>query len=117
MAESMGVKTIIYPVRDLAAAKARFAALAGAEPTADAPYYVGFDLGGVHVGLDPSGPGRGMTGPVAYWHVADLEGALDALRQAGATVTQEPTDVGGNRRIATATDPDGNVIGLLHDAG
>src|SRR5581483_9351018 len=52
---SEGVKTIIYPVGDLAAAKARFSELLGAEPTSDSPYYVGFSVGGQDIGLDPHG--------------------------------------------------------------
>ena len=115
MAERPSVRTIIYPVRDLAAAKARFSALAGAEPAQDSAGYVGYELDGQQVGLDPHGHAHGLSGPVAYWHVADIEASLDALQTAGATVSQKPTKVGGTRRIASAVDPDGNVIGLLQD--
>lgn len=111
-----GIRTIVYPVRDLAPARALFAALLGAAPSVDAPYYVGFDAGGQHVGLDPNGHARGMTGPVPYWHVDDLAGALDRLVAAGATVRQPATDVGGGKRVATVTDADGNVVGLLQPA-
>ena len=82
---SQGVKTIIYPVRDLAAAKARFGELLGAEPTSDSPYF----------------------------HVDDVHGALKQLVDAGAEVVQDVKDVGGGRLIAAVKDPDGNVVGLL----
>jgi catechol 2,3-dioxygenase-like lactoylglutathione lyase family enzyme len=38
-------------VSDLAAAKAVYTALLGAEPAHDAPYYVGYEVAGQHIGL------------------------------------------------------------------
>src|SRR5437588_8056215 len=109
------MKTIIYPVKDLAAAKELYGKLFGVTPYADEVYYVGFKVDGQDAGLDPNGHSRGMTGPVGYWHVDDINETLEALLAAGAE-TQEPTrDVGGGRLIATLKDPDGNVIGLLQD--
>ena len=107
-----GIRTIIYPTRDLAKAKALLTALAGA-PAQDAPYYVGFELEGQQIGLDPNGHAQGMTGPIAYWHVDDIEASLAALVGAGAEPQRPTRDVGGGRLIATVTDRDGNVIGLL----
>lgn len=107
-----GVKTIIYPVEDLARAKTLYGKLAGVEPYADEVYYVGFKVGDQDIGLDPYGHGKGMTGPPAYWHVDDIEGSLRALLDAGAEVHQEVTDVGGGLLIASVKDADGNVIGL-----
>ncbi|MEJ2871798.1 VOC family protein [Actinomycetospora sp. OC33-EN08] len=105
---NQGIRT----VTDLEKAKPVYTALLGVEPTADSPYYVGYDVAGQHVGLVPN---SGMTGPVAYWHVDDIEASLAAVTTAGGTVTQPPTDVGGGRRTATVADPDGNVLGLLQD--
>jgi predicted enzyme related to lactoylglutathione lyase len=110
-----GVKTIIYPVADLAAAKALFTALLGAEPDSDAPYYVGWKVAGQDIGLDPNGHRTGMTGPLAYYQVDDIAGSLKALVDAGATVKQEPKDVGGGKLIASVTDKDGNPIGLTQN--
>jgi predicted enzyme related to lactoylglutathione lyase len=109
------VNVIVHPVKDLAKAKSLYAALLGIEPYVDQPYYVGFRPGEVELGLDPKGHDKGMTGPVAYWAVDDLDGHLQRLVDAGATVRQPVTDVGGGRRIATVTDADGNVIGLQSD--
>jgi predicted enzyme related to lactoylglutathione lyase len=107
-----GVRTVIYPVDDLARAKQFFTVLTGAEPVADAPYYVQFDVAGQAVGLDPHGHRYGQAGPVAYWHVDDVPKSLAELVEAGAEVVQEPTDVGGGMKIAVAKDADGNLIGL-----
>lgn len=113
---SDGLKTIIYPVSDLGAAKAMFQELLGIEPYADAPYYVGFKVNGQDIGLDPNGKANGHTGPVGYYHVADLAGRLKALTAAGAEIVQDTRDVGGGRLIASVRDTDGNVIGLLQEA-
>lgn len=111
-----GMKTIIYPVSDLARAKAQFSRLLDAQPYADQPYYVGFRVDGQEAGLDPNGHRKGMTGPVGYWHVDDIRSSMQALLDAGAEAQQELTDVGGGRLIASLKDADGNVIGLLQEA-
>jgi len=110
-----GIKTMLYPVSDLATAKAVYTALLGAPPQHDAPYYVGFEAEGQHIGLVPGGGPQGMTSPVAYWHVPDIEAKLAEVTTAGATVKEPAKDVGGGRMVATFTDPDGNVLGLLQD--
>jgi predicted enzyme related to lactoylglutathione lyase len=110
-----GIKTVLHPVTDLEKAKPVYAALLGIAPQADAPYYVGFELAGQHIGLVPSGGPQDMTSPVAYWHVADIEAKVAEVTAAGATVKDAPRDVGGGRLVATVTDPDGNVLGLLQD--
>src|ERR1700690_3728703 len=94
---TQGIKTVLHPVSDLAAAKAVYAALLGVEPSADAPYYVGYDAEGQHIGLVPNGASQGMTSPVAYWHVPDIEAKLAEVTATGATVKEAPRDVGGGR--------------------
>ncbi len=110
-----GIKTVLHPVTDLAKAKAVYAALLGVEPQTDGDYYVGFDVAGQHIGLVPGGGPQGMTSPVAFWHVADIEATLADVTAAGATVKEAAHDVGGGRLVATFTDPDGNVLGVLQD--
>lgn len=110
---TQGLKTIIYPVKDIAAAKALFGGLLGARPVMDEPYYVQFDAAGQEVGLDPNGHGKGMTGPVPYWHVDDIDKTMKALLDAGAESLQPVQDVGGGRLTASVKDADGNVIGLV----
>ena len=108
-----GVKTIMYPVTDLARARTLYSRLVGVEPYMDEPYYVGFNVQGKGVGLDPHGHDKGMTGPVGYWHVDDIEESLQALLDAGAQAQQEVRDIGGSKSLASVKDADGNVIGLL----
>ena len=110
-----GIKTVLHPVSDLARAKAVYAALLGIQPQADSSYYVGFDAAGQHIGLVPGGGPQSMTSPVAYWHVPDIEAKLAEVAAAGATVKEPPRNVGGSRLVATFTDPDGNVLGLVQD--
>lgn len=107
------LKTVIYPVKDLAQAKALYSALLGADPVMDQPYYVQFNVDGQEIGLDPNGHSKGMTGPVGYWHVDNIADTIAALQVTGATERQPITDVGGGRQIATMTDADGNILGLL----
>ncbi len=110
---TQGIKTVLHPVTDVEKAKPVYTALLGVSPQADAPYYVGYDVEGQHIGLVPGG--GGMTSPVAYWHVSDIEAKLAEVTAAGAVVKEPARDVGGGRLVATVTDPDGNVLGLLQD--
>ena len=112
-----GIKTVLHPVSDLARAKAVYTALLGVPPQNDESYYVGFEAAGQHIGLVPGGGPQGMTSPVAYWHVADIEAKLAEVTAAGATVKEPSRNVGGGRLVATFTDPDGNVLGLIQDPG
>ena len=110
-----GIKTVLHPVSDLATAKAVYTALLGVAPQTDESYYIGFDAAGQHIGLLPGGGPQAMTSPVAYWHVTDIKAKLAEVTAAGATVKEPARDVGGGRLVATVTDPDGNVLGLLQD--
>jgi predicted enzyme related to lactoylglutathione lyase len=114
-ATTLGVKTVLHPVSDLAAAKAMYSALLGVPPQTDGSYYVGFDVAGQQIGLVPGGGPQKMSSPVAYWHVADLAAKLAEVTAAGATIVEPAHDVGGGRLVATVTDPDGNVLGLIQD--
>jgi predicted enzyme related to lactoylglutathione lyase len=109
---NQGVKTVLHPVTDLDKAKPVYTALLGVEPMADAPYYVGYELAGQQIGLVPN---SGMTSPVAHWHVTDIEAKLAEVTAAGGTLKDAPRDVGGGRLVASFTDPDGNVLGLIQD--
>jgi len=109
------IKTVLHPVTDLERAKPVYTALLGVAPEADSSYYVGFEAAGQHIGLVPGGGPQGMTSLVAYWQVPDIEAKLAEVTAAGATVKEPAHDVGGGRRVATVTDPDGNVLGLTQD--
>jgi predicted enzyme related to lactoylglutathione lyase len=113
---TLGVQTILHPVSDLEAAKPVYAALLGVEPMADSPYYVGFEAAGQQIGLVPKDGPQKFDSPVAHWHVPDIEAKLAAVTAAGGTVKDAPREVGGGRVVASFTDPDGNVLGLIQDS-
>src|SRR2546430_10632058 len=94
-------ETILYPVKDIAAAKARFGALFGVDPYMDEVYYCAFNVAGQDVGLDPQGHAKGMTGPVPYWRVEDLNASLKSLLDAGGETVQDIKDVGGGKLVAS----------------
>ncbi|OLE27622.1 MAG: glyoxalase [Actinobacteria bacterium 13_1_20CM_3_71_11] len=108
-----GISLVVYPVKDVAAAKDLYRTLLGTEPYVDAPYYVGFRVGDQEIGLDPHGHQQGLTGPIGYREVEDIKESLDLLRSAGAQVQQDVRDVGGGKLIAWVKDADGNVTGLM----
>ncbi|MFJ3912237.1 VOC family protein [Streptomyces vinaceus] len=112
---TQGIQTVLHPVSDLAAAKDVYTALLGVAPSTDEPYYVGYEAGGQQIGLVPGGAEQGMTAPVVHWHVRDIEAKLAEVTAAGAKVKDGVRDVGGGRLVATFTDPDGNVLGLIQD--
>jgi predicted enzyme related to lactoylglutathione lyase len=85
----------------------------GAEPYADAPYYVGYRVAGQEIGLDPNGHKQGLSGPLPYWEVKDIKKSLQSLKDAGAQVAQEVRDVGGGKLVATVKDADNNIIRLV----
>jgi predicted enzyme related to lactoylglutathione lyase len=107
---NQGAKEIIYPVTDIAQAKAQFSKLLGVEPFVDSPYYVGFMVGGQQIGLDPNGHRHGAT---AYYQVDDLRASLNALLEAGAETIQDVRDVGHGKLVASVKDASGNIIGLF----
>jgi predicted enzyme related to lactoylglutathione lyase len=112
---TQGIKTVLHPVTDLDKAKTVYTALLGFPPQTDSPYYVGYEAEGQQIGLVPNGGPQGMTSPVAYWHVTDIQAKLADVTAAGAVVREDAHDVGGGRLVATFTDPDGNVLGLVQD--
>lgn len=107
-----GITTVVYPVKDIASAKAFFRELLMVEPYADDPYYVGFKVGNQDIGLDPNGHQEGMT---VYYHVDDIQKSLKTLVDAGAKTIQTVKNVGGGRLIASVKDENGNIIGLMQD--
>ncbi len=110
---NQGITTVIYPVKDIAQAKALFSVLLGKEPYADQTYYVGYKVGKQDIGLDPNGHKHGMT---PYYEVDDIKSSLQSLLDAGAQLVEDAHDVGGGKMIAVVKDADGNIIGLSQSA-
>jgi predicted enzyme related to lactoylglutathione lyase len=113
----LGLATVIYHVSDVGRAKAWYADVFGVRPYFDEPFYVGFDVGGYELGLDPSpgSTGVGPGGSVAYWRVEDITAAVAHFTAGGATLQSPIRDVGGGIEVATVADPDGNLIGLIEN--
>ena len=97
---SRGIKTILFPTSEIETTKRLFTRLLGTDPFVDEPYYVGFQVGDVQVGIDPTGEDRGMTGATPFFEVDDIRAAVDVR------------GVGGGKQIAMLSDADGSMIGL-----
>jgi len=113
----LGLRTAIYHVPDLTRAKQWYSAAFGVQPYFDEAFYVGFNIGGFELGLDPN-PSGGRPGPggvVAYWGVPDIEAAVRYFIAAGGMPVVPVQDVGGDIRVATIADPFGNLIGLIQN--
>src|SRR5262249_6961547 len=109
-----GLRTVAYHVTDLARAKAWYGQVLGIEPYFDEPFYVGYSVGGVGLGLGPDGtPGPGGT--VAYWGVPDAAAALRRLESLGAAVREPLQEVGGGIKVAAVADPFGNTFGVIEN--
>ena len=109
-----GLNTVIYPTKNLERAKALYASLLGVGPVMDEPYYVQFNTDTQEIGLDPNGHQKGMTGPVGYWYVEDIDKTIASLVEAGAEINEPVNDFGGgNRKVASVKDIDGNIVGLI----
>ena len=112
-----GLATAIYKVGDLDKAKAWYADAFGVAPYFDEPFYVGFNIGGFELGLDPDEAGEafGPGGAVAYWRVDEIQAAFSHFVVQGAAVVAAVQDVGGGIKVATVADPFGNLIGLIEN--
>jgi predicted enzyme related to lactoylglutathione lyase len=112
-----GLRTVIYHAPDLATAKAWYAEVLGIAPYFDQPFYVGFNVGGYELGLDPdasSTPG-GKAGVVVYWGVADAKAEFQRLVSLGAVERSAPQEVGEGIKVATVFDPFGNIFGIIEN--
>jgi predicted enzyme related to lactoylglutathione lyase len=107
-----GIKTILYPVKDMTQAKTMFAKFLGVEPYADQPYYVGFKIDDQDIGLVPNNPEATVT---AFFHIDDIKNSLQIFVDAGGTIVQDIKNVGGGRLIASVKDKDNNIIGLVQN--
>ena len=112
---TQGAKTPLHPVSDVEKAKAVYTALLGVAPQVGRRLSRRFRSRGPAHRAGAGGGPQGMTSPVAYWHVPDIEAKLAEVTAAGATLKEPARDVGGGRLVPTVTDPDGNVLGLLQD--
>lgn len=109
-----GLRTVIYPVTDLAEASAWYEGVLGRAPYFSEVFYVGFEVGGFELGLIPDGQ-PGSNGATAYWGTADIDAEVARLSGLGAEIDAPVADVGGGIRVATVRDPYGNLIGVIQN--
>lgn len=111
------LRTVIYKVNDLQAGKEWYIHMTGVQPYFDQPFYVGFDINGCELGLDPDMKGVSSGNQaVSYWAVDDIQAVFKKLLANGAVSIQPITNVGGSIEVATVQDPFGNHIGLIEGA-
>ena len=110
----LGLRTAIYPVTDLAAAKAWYAEVLQLQPYFDEPFYVGLAVGGFELGLVPDGV-SGVDGAQPLWGVADAAQAFARLIALGATSLEAVNEVGGGIKVGAVRDPFGNRFGIIEN--
>ncbi len=108
-----GLRTVVYHVADLAAAKAWYAGVLGYAQYFDEPYYVGFAVGGFELGLVPDAAGGSIGGAYVYWGVPEIDAAATRLAEHGAVARGGVQDVGGGIKVAEFADPFGNLLGVI----
>lgn len=112
----LGLRTTIYKVSDMAQAKAWYSDAFGIEAYFDEPFYIGFNVGGYELGLQPDEKNEGKTdGVITYWGVEDVAQTVKHLIEKGATIYEEPTEVGGGIIVGAVKDLWGNVVGLIYN--
>lgn len=113
----LGLRTVLYHAPDLEKAKAWYSRALGIAPYFDQPFYVGFNVGGYELGLDPDPAGTpgGPGGSVAYWGVADAAAELQRLLSLGAAARTDVQEVGHGIKVATVLDPFGNIFGIIEN--
>jgi predicted enzyme related to lactoylglutathione lyase len=109
-----GLRTAIYPVKDLARGKEWYSQVLGKNPYFDEPFYVGFSAGGFELGLLPDGE-PGLAGVQVYWGVDNAEAELARLVEIGATIHEPVKDVGGGIKVASVLDPFGNMFSIIEN--
>ena len=110
-----GLRSAIYPVADIAAAKQWYEVLVGKPPYFDSEAYVGFEVGGFELGLLQSNDGASAKGVQTLWGVEDAEDAIARLQELGGQILSPVANVGGGIKTATITDPFGNQFGIIEN--
>jgi len=112
-----GLRTAIYRVGDINAAKEWYAKVFETQPYFDEPYYAGFDIGGYELGLQPEEELSidKAESVVVYWGVDNIDTEFNRFIASGATELEKPNEVGGGIIVAKLKDPWGNIIGLIYN--
>ena len=113
----LGLRTAIYHVSDIEEGTKWYSKILGIEPYFDQPFYVGFNVGGYELGLQPDDAttNERADGAVAYWGVENAKAAFEKLVELGATAHEPVQDVGEGIKVGTVKDPFGNVVGIIEN--
>ena len=113
----LGLRTAIYHVSDIQKGTKWYSKILGLDPYFDQPFYVGFNVGGYELGLQPDDAttNERVDGAVAYWGVENAEAAFRRLIELGATAHESVQDVGEGIKVGTVKDPFGNVFGIIEN--
>jgi predicted enzyme related to lactoylglutathione lyase len=112
----LGLRTTIYKVADMDAAKQWYSQILGTEPYFDEPFYIGFNVAGYELGLQPDEKNEAkIDGVITYWGVNNVNETFDELLKVGATIYESPTEVGGGIIVAAVKDPWDNVFGIIYN--
>ena len=111
-----GLRTIVYYVGDLEAAKEWYNKVFEIEPYFDEPYYVGYNVGGYELGLNPDDSGfSNGNHAITYWGVKNIQETFERFTALEVEIHQKPENVGGPIWVGSIFDPFGNVIGLIEN--
>lgn len=110
----LGLRTTVYRVDNLEAAKKWYSKAFKIEPYFDEPFYVGFNIAGYELGLQPDKSIKGDS-ILAYWGVENIKAEYDRLIKLGATEHEAPMNVGGELMVCSVKDPWNNIIGLIYN--
>lgn len=115
--KTTGIQTIIYIVNDINKAKEWYSKAFDTLPYFDEPFYVGFNIQGYELGLQPEENNQNIKqeSVVGYWGVEYIHVEYQKLINLGAKELEKPHDVGGDIITATCKDPWGNTIGLIYN--
>ena len=113
----LGLRTAVYYVNDIPKGRDWYALILGFLPYFDEPFYVGFNVAGYELGLQPTEGEEVVQASKAavYWGVESCEAAIKDLLAKGATANEDVQDVGGGIKVASVKDPFGNIFGVIEN--
>jgi len=113
----LGLRTTIYKVNDIDKAKEWYTRAFNTSPYFDEPFYVGFNIAGYELGLQPDATHANdkTANVVTYWGVESVDQEYNRLLSLGATESEAPQNVGGDIVVAAVKDPWGNTVGLIYN--
>lgn len=107
------VWSITLCVSDLERSKAFYENVLGLDKKYEYPSYVGFQCGGIEIGLRPKEKLEiGKDAASIQFFVDDVDQTCAQLKAKGVEFTVEPRDEPWGGRQAKFRDPDGNILEL-----